>query len=127
MTATKIHLNNNKHNIIIAAIYRPQNSDLQYIDDMCNSIEDSSSRNRNYVLWVGGNLNLPDINWPDCTMQGNLYPIDINQCFLYPRHTGGAMPLRFLIKTAITAVTPPVVFLLPVAPVYRSRTATGSP
>ena len=29
---------------------------------------------------------------------------------LYPRHTGGAVPLRFLVKTAITAVTPPVVF-----------------
>ena len=28
----------------------------------------------------------------------------------YPRHTGGAVPLRFLVKTAITAVTPPVVF-----------------
>ena len=51
MTATKIHLNNNKH-IIIAAIYRPPNSDLQYIDDMCNTIEDLSSRHRNYVLWV---------------------------------------------------------------------------
>ena len=40
------------------------------------------------------------------------------------------MPLRFLVKTAITAVTPPVVFHsfpLPVTPVYRSRTTTGSP
>ena len=81
MTSTKIHLNNNKH-IIIAAIYRPPNSDLQYIHDMCNSIEDLSSGNRNYVLWVGGDLNLPDINWPDCTIQGHSYPIDINQRFL---------------------------------------------
>ena len=27
-------------------------------------------------------------------------------------HTGGAVPLRFLVKTAITAVTPPVVFIV---------------
>ena len=27
-----------------------------------------------------------------------------------PRHTGGAVPLRLFIKTAITVVTPPVVF-----------------
>ena len=36
-----------------------------------------------------------------------------------PRHTGGAVPLRFLVKTAITLVTPPVVFHsfpLPVTP-----------
>ena len=29
---------------------------------------------------------------------------------LYPRHTGGAVPLRVLVKTAITVVTPPVDF-----------------
>ena len=81
MTATKLHLNNNKH-VIIAAIYRPPNSDQQYINDMCNAIEDLSSRHRNYVLWVGGDLNLPDINWPDCTIQGHSYPADINQRFL---------------------------------------------
>ena len=49
---------------------------------MCNTIEDLSSRHRNYVLWVGGDLNLPDINWPDCTIQGHSYPIDINKRFL---------------------------------------------
>ena len=76
-----IWLNNNKH-IIIAAIYHPPNSDLLYIDDMCNSIEDLSSRHRNYVLWVGGDLNLPDINWPDCTIQGHSFPTDINKRFL---------------------------------------------
>ena len=76
-----IWLNNNKH-IIIAAIYHPPNSDLLYIDDMCNSMEDLSSRHINYVLWVGGDLNLPDINWPDCTIQGHSYPTDINKRFL---------------------------------------------
>ena len=81
MTATKIHLNNNKH-VIIAAIYRPPNSDLQYIDDMCNTIEDLTSRHKNSVLWVGGDLNLPDINWPDCTIQGHSYPVEINKRFL---------------------------------------------
>ena len=30
---------------------------------------------------------------------------------LYPRHTGGAMAIRFLVITAITVVTPPVYFL----------------
>ena len=29
---------------------------------------------------------------------------------LIPPHTGSAVPLRFLVKTAITAVTPPVSF-----------------
>ena len=34
----------------------------------------------------------------------------VREVLLCPRHTGGAVPLRFLLKTAITAVTPPVVF-----------------
>ena len=43
MTATKLHLNNNKH-VIIAAMYRPPNSDQQYINDMCNAIEDQTQK-----------------------------------------------------------------------------------
>ena len=84
MTATKIHLNNNKP-IIIAAIYLPPNSDKQYIDDMCNSIEDLSSRHRNHELWVGGRPQSPRHQlavWPDCTIQGHSYPTDINKRFL---------------------------------------------
>ena len=81
MTATKIHINNNKP-IIIAAIYLPPNSDKQYIDDMCNSIEDLSSRHINHDLWVGGDLNHPDINWPDCTIQGHSYPTTHQQTLL---------------------------------------------
>ena len=50
---------------------------------------------------------------------------------LYPRHTGGAVLLRVLVKTAITVVIPPVDVNsfppIPITPVYRSRTATGSP
>ena len=49
---------------------------------MCISIEELSSRHRNYVLWVGGDLNFPDINWPDCTIQGHSYPEDINHRFI---------------------------------------------
>ena len=33
-----------------------------------------------------------------------------DQRLLYHRHNGGAVPLRVLVKTAITVVTPPVVF-----------------
>ena len=31
---------------------------------------------------MGGDLNLPDIKWPDCSIQGHSYPIDINKHFL---------------------------------------------
>ena len=34
------------------------------------------------TLGGGDDLNLPDINWPDCTIQGHSYPSDINKRFL---------------------------------------------
>ena len=45
-------------------------------------IEDVTSRHTNSVLWAGGDLNLSDINWPDCTTQGHSYHVDTNTRFL---------------------------------------------
>ena len=54
------------------------------------------------------------------TVVYNCITDDISIGYAYaPRHTGGAVPLRVLVKTAITVVTPPVVFHsfpLPVTP-----------
>ena len=33
----------------------------------------------NSVFWTAGDLNLPDINWPDHSINGNRYHVEINQ------------------------------------------------
>ena len=47
--------------IIIGTLYRPPNSDLLYAENMCSKIEEIVNANKNSVVYLGGDLNLPDI------------------------------------------------------------------
>ncbi|XP_072018346.1 uncharacterized protein [Amphiura filiformis] len=62
--------------------YRPPNNDAQYLDSLCSGIEAVSRQFKNAAVWIGGDLNLPDINWATLTIEGNQYPYSINARFL---------------------------------------------
>ena len=79
--AAKITIDKNKTAIIVV-IYRPPNSGLIHIDSICHAIEDISAKFKNSVLWIAGDLNLPDISWEDSAIKGNQYSLNINQRFL---------------------------------------------
>jgi hypothetical protein len=49
---------------------------------MCNEICTLSTSHRSAIIWLGGDLNLPDIDWESQTIQGNRYPIAVNNIFL---------------------------------------------
>eukprot|EP00057_Strongylocentrotus_purpuratus_P027291 XP_011681765.1 PREDICTED: uncharacterized protein LOC589552 [Strongylocentrotus purpuratus] len=68
--------------LIVGALYRPPNSDTQYMDKICSTIEELSVQNRKAVLWIGGDFNLPDINWEDLSVGGHSNPASINNRFL---------------------------------------------
>ena len=34
-----------------------------------------------HILWIAGDLNLPDINWTDSSIAGNNYPLRIKKVF----------------------------------------------
>ena len=60
---------NGNHNMVIGALYRPTNNDQAYTDSLTQAIEDFCIANRNDALWIGGDINLPDVNWgyrPSC-------------------------------------------------------------
>ena len=38
--------------------------------------------NKKSIVWIGGDLNLPDIEWKNCTIVGHQYPLVINNSFL---------------------------------------------
>ena len=77
----KIHFGQN-NDLLIGAFYRPPNSDLQYVNDMCSSIESTCHEQRNTVTWIGGDFNLPDINWTYLTVDGNRNISQINNRLL---------------------------------------------
>ena len=78
---TKLKLGRN-NSLIIGSIYRPPSSDSTYMDKICETIEKVHQENRNAVLWIGGDLNLPDINWQQQTQEGNQVHTAINSRFL---------------------------------------------
>ena len=65
--------------LIIGALYRPPSSSVEYMDNMCTTIESLVAKYKNAIYWLGGDLNLPDINWTTQSIDGNANTKAINQ------------------------------------------------
>lgn len=80
---TSITLEKGKQ-LIVGALYRPPSSSIEYMDNMCTTLETLTTRHKKAVFWVGGDLNLPDINWTTCTqtIDGNSNAVAINHRLL---------------------------------------------
>ena len=49
---------------------------------MCSQIEQIVNANKNSVIYIGGDLNLPDIDWKTNSISGSQYSKAINQRYL---------------------------------------------
>ena len=78
---TKITLDKNK-TLIVGSVYRPPSSDHQYMEDLCSTIEHLKKRFKNAVIWIGGDFNLPDINWQSNTIDGNQNSTRVNNMMM---------------------------------------------
>ena len=79
----KISLLNNK-SLITGSIYRPPNSDNEYMEKIKCAVDDIAKKHRSSVVWLGGDLNLPDISWnsDSVTIAGHQNPVSLNNKFL---------------------------------------------
>ena len=68
--------------LVICSVYRPPNSNIEYLDHMCNDLQSIIPTNPSSTMWIGGDLNLPDINWSLNTITGHQYPLSLNERFL---------------------------------------------
>lgn len=57
--------------IIVGALYRLPNTYLHYMDALCTPIATILRENKLVVVWIGGDLNLHDINWDSQTVVSN--------------------------------------------------------
>ena len=69
-------------NLIVGALYRPPNSDIHYLDEMCSTVEELAVKNKKAALWIAGDLNLPDINWEDLNITGHNNSVSMNNRLL---------------------------------------------
>ena len=89
--------------LIIGALYRPPSSSAEYMDNLCSSLESVTAKYRKAVMWVGGDLNLPDIDWKTQSIVGNSNPVFINQRFLdCVHHCGLEQKVDFPTRQAAT-------------------------
>ena len=80
LLACQIELHNNP--LIILAAYRPPRSDLTYLEKLCLEMERICHSNPSAVIWLAGDLNLPDINWETNSITRHQYPLRINEHFM---------------------------------------------
>ena len=71
-----------KQNFVVGAAYRPPSSKQPYMDSINLVIESLCISNPGAAVWIGGDFNLPDIDWPTDQIIGHQYPLRLNDSFL---------------------------------------------
>ena len=71
-----------KEPLIICAMYRPSSSDQAYMEEVYSQIRGPHSQFPRSAIWIGGDANLPDIEWDRNAVNGYSYKHVINQLFL---------------------------------------------
>ena len=78
--AVKITCKNNS--VIVASLYRPTKNDCEYSVHLASAVENLAKDHPKDVIWIGGDANLPDIDWSTNTISGNNYKKEINENLL---------------------------------------------
>ena len=81
----KINVKGRK-SVILGSVYRPPKSPIEFCNNTVNQIYELFDKYKNAVFCLGGDFNLPDIDWKEEEIIGNQYPWAINKCFLDMLH-----------------------------------------
>ena len=68
--------------LIISSLYRQPNRNIDHTSKLCNDIRNLVRKHKSSTIWIGGDANVPDIDWNTDTITGNRYPKDINENFI---------------------------------------------
>lgn len=78
MVVVLIFFKDNSKFIIVCSIYRFINNDVDYINKMCVILRELYWNYLDYILWIGGDVNIFDINWVCDLVEGYNYLIIIS-------------------------------------------------
>ena len=68
--------------VIVGVFYRPPNTGIDYMNGLCDSITQVVTQNQACPLWIGGDINLPDIDWETNSLIGYSTTRLINNTFI---------------------------------------------
>ena len=81
LVACKIQLAD-RSSLIACSIYSPPSSSDSYLEDSSNQLNQIHLDHPSSALWIGGDINLPDINWSNSSVSGHSYSLRLNHIFL---------------------------------------------
>ena len=70
---------NLKQPLIVGLVYRPTDNNFEYTEDLCNAVSYIGRTYKNSTIWIGGDFNLPDIDWKTNSIVGHNYLIPIDK------------------------------------------------
>ena len=68
--------------LIIISAYRHCNNDMDNANKLCDTIRKISTDYPDATIWIGGDFNLPDIDWTNLSIKSNRYLIALNELFI---------------------------------------------
>ena len=77
----KINIKGRK-SVVFGSVYRPPPSTFEFCFKTVDKIYKVYEKHRSAIFCLGGDFNLPDIDWTTEEIVGHQYPIEINQLFL---------------------------------------------
>ena len=77
-----IKIESYEKSVIISARYRSPNNNNNNNDNLMNILKLICQSFKNSPIWVGGDLNLPDIDWKTNTISSHQYTKKLNEDFL---------------------------------------------
>lgn len=69
ISAAKVTTPHNQPDIVIVSVYRPPNNDTTIASYIMDSIKSLMAKYRKATFWIGGDFNLPDIDWDMSTIR----------------------------------------------------------
>ena len=80
IVSIKLETKNNP--TIISSCYRPPNCSLQTNESLTNEINALCKKFKNNPIWIGGDFNLPDIDWMTNSIISHKNSTEVNQLYL---------------------------------------------
>ena len=82
LICVKVRINRSK-SIIISAFYRPPSeSNTEHAQAVLDELTRLRQDNSKCEFWVGGDFNLPDIDWPTLAVTSNQYPAVMSNIYI---------------------------------------------
>jgi hypothetical protein len=69
-------------NLIVGSLYRPPSSTSEVYTASMTKVIEIACRSKKDIVWLGGDLNLPDIDWQTLSIKSNQYSKSLNQAYL---------------------------------------------